>query len=212
MTADVSTIFLLDVARGRGIEAELRDAVEEAQLVDWQTQWQPALMSVLQELARRGVPIANWPQSWHWNWREKTAQVKGLLAYRGFSVVCAGLTQGLMSINLNKLARIPAQRGKPLVYVDYLEVAPWNRADLGQAVRYRGVGTALLVAAAVLSRDEGFHGRIGLHSLPQADDFYRDRCGMTDLGPDADYQTLRYFEMTPDQVTVFLEGESGHEV
>jgi hypothetical protein len=212
VTADVSKIVLLDVASGRGIEAELRDAVEEAQLVDWQTRWQPALMSVLQELARRGVPIADWPQSWHWNWREKTAQVKGLLAYRGFSVVCASLTQGLMSVNLNKLAWIPAQKGKPLVYVDYLEVAPWNRPDLGQTVRYRGVGTALLVAAAALSLEEGFSGRIGLHSLPQADGFYRDRCGMTDLGPDADYQNLRYFEMAPDQATAFLEEESGHEV
>src|SRR5205085_6010445 len=108
---------------------------------------QPALVSVLQELARRGVPMANWPQSWHWDWRAKTAQVKGLLAYHGFSVVCAGLTQGLMRVDLNRLARIPAQKGKPLVYVDYIEVAPWNRPDLGQPARYRGVGSALLVAA-----------------------------------------------------------------
>jgi hypothetical protein len=207
MTVEISTIFLLERASGTTIEAELRDAIEEPQLVDWQTRWQPALMRVLQELARQGVPMAQWPQSWHWDWRTKTTQVAGLLAYKGFSVVCGGITQGLMRVDLNKLGRLPAQKGKPIVYVDYLEVAPWNRPDLGQAVRYKGVGTALLVAAIALSRDEGFNGRIGLHSLPQADAFYRERCGMTDLGPDTAYQNLHYFEMTPDQATAFLDGE-----
>lgn len=206
MTVEISTIYLLEIATGQGIEAELRDAIEEAHLVDWQTQWQPALLSVLRELARQQVPMANWPQSFHWNWRQKADQVKGLLAFRGFTVVCAGLTQGLMRVDLNRLAGLASQKGKPLVYIDYLEVAPWNRPDLGQAVRYRGVGSALLTAAIALSREEGFHGRIGLHSLPQANGFYRDRCGMTDLGPDASYQNLRYFEMTPDQATAFLGG------
>lgn len=208
MTAEVSTIYLLDGAGGTSVEAELRDAIEEAQLVDWQTQWQPALIAILQELARRGVPMSQWPQSWHWNWRAKATQIQGLLAFRGFGVVCAGTTQGLMRVDLNKLARIPAQKGKPLVYVDYLEVAPWNRAELGQAPRYRGVGTALLTAAVAFSEEEGFKGRIGLHSLPQADAFYRDRCGMTDLGPDTNYHgNLRYFEMTPDQARAFLGEE-----
>ena len=209
MTVEVSIIFLLDVTSGTGIEAELRDAIEEAQLIDWQTQWQPALIRTLQELARQGVPMARWPQSWHWDWRAKTAQVTGLLAFQGFSIVCAGMTQGLMRIDLTKAARAPEQKGKPLVYVDYLEVAPWNRPDLGQAVRYKGVGTALMVAAIAFSEQEGFKGRIGLHSLPQAESFYRDRCGMIDLGPDAAYQNLKYFEMTPDQAKAFLEEETG---
>ena len=40
---------------------------------------------------------------------------------------------------------------------------------------------------------------------PQADDFYRRRCGMTDLGADPNYQNLRYFEMTEEQSRVFIE-------
>jgi hypothetical protein len=208
MTVEVSIIFLFDVASGTGIEAELRAAIEEAQLVDWHTQWQPALIRTLQELARQGVPMAQWPQSWHWDWRAKTAQVTGLLAFQGFSIVCAGMTQGLMRIDLTKTAQAPVQKGKPLVYIDYLEVAPWNRPDLGQVARYKGVGTALMVAAIALSEHEGFKGRIGLHSLPQSESFYRDRCGMIDLGPDAVYQNLKYFEMTPDQAKAFLEEET----
>jgi len=208
MRAVISPIFLLDVVSGAGIEAELRDAIEEAQLLDWQTQWQPALHRTLQELVRQGIPMTQWPQSWHWDWRAKAVQVAELLAFQGYSVVCDGMTQGLMRVDLTKAAKALVQKGKPLVYVDYLEVAPWNRPDLGQAVRYKGVGTALMVAATALSEQEGFKGRIGLHSLPQAESYYRDRCGMIDLGPDATYQDLKYFEMTPDRAKAFLEEET----
>ena len=204
---EVSTIYLLDVASGEGVEGELRDAIEQAQLDDWQTKWQPVLFGVLQELARKGVPLKLWPQSWHWNWPQKTAQVQNLLAFRGFSLVAQGETQGLAQVDLTKFGREPSQSGKPLVYLDYLEVAPWNRPELGGTPRLRGVGTALVTAAVALSDEEGFKGRLGLHSLPQADDFYRKRCGMSDLGPDPAYQNLRYFEMTADQARAFLEQE-----
>ncbi len=206
MTVEVSTIYLLDVASGEGVEAELCDAIEQAQLDDWQTQWQPALFAVLQDLARRGVPMNQWPQSWHWNWTQKTARVQGLLAFRGFSVVAQGVTQGLAQVDLTKSAREPSQAGKPLVYLDYVEVAPWNRPELGSPSRLRGVGSALITAAVALSGEEGFKGRIGLHSLPQADAFYR-KIGMTDLGQDAAYQNLRYFEMTAECARAFLEEE-----
>jgi hypothetical protein len=49
-----------------------------------------------------------------------------------------------------------------------------------------------------------FKGRIGLHSLPQANAFYANTCGMTDLGFDQDYEGLRYFEMTPGQAEAFI--------
>ena len=52
--------------------------------------------------------------------------------------------------------------------------------------------------------DEGNRKRIGLHSLPQADSFYRDRCRMSDLGRDASKQNLTYFEMTDAQAAQFL--------
>ncbi len=205
MSTQISTIYLLDAATGDAVEAELRDRIEDAQLADWQTKWQPALLGVLQDLARKGVPQAQWPQSWHWNWQEKTAKVSGLLAFKGFCVVALGETQGLAQIDLTKLARAQGEVGKPLVYIDYLEAAPWNRPELGNPTRLRGVGTALIAAAVALSLEEGFKGRVGLHSLPQADIFYRDRCGMTDLGPDAAYQNLRYFEFTPGQAGRFLK-------
>ena len=63
----------------------------------------------------------------------------------------------------------------------------------------------VLIATAVqLSLEEGFRGRIGLHSLPQAETFYATNCGMTDLGKDTKKEGLRYFEMTPAQAAAFL--------
>lgn len=206
MTVEVSTVYLLDVASGASVEGELRDAIEQAQLDDWEKEWQPALYAGILDLARRRVPQDQWPQSWHWNWADKTAKVQGLIAFRGFSVVAQGVTQGLAQVDLNQTGREPGQTGRPIVYLDYVEVAPWNRPEFGSPPRLRGVGSALIAAAIALSEDEGFKGRIGLHSLPQADDFYR-KIGMTDLGPDPAYQKLRYFEMTAEQARAFLEEE-----
>jgi len=203
---DVSTIYLVTGDTREPVPAELRDAIEEQQLIDWQTQWQPAMIDTLKELAQRGVPLAQWPQSWHWDWRKKQAGVAGLLAFPGFSIVAEGMTQGLMQLDLTRAARWQAHAGKPLAYIDYLEVAPWNRPDLGSTLRLKGVGTALLTAAVALSQAEGFKGRIGLHSLPQADAFYA-RSGFEDLGPDGNYQGLRYFEMTEERARAFFEEE-----
>ena len=96
--------------------------------------------------------------------------------------------------------------GKPLVYVDYLEVAPWNQSFAGTSKKYRGAGPILLTAAVELSFDEGFKGRVGLHSLPQAESFY-EKEGMIDLGPDAQVQNLRYYEMTSDVAQTLLAQE-----
>lgn len=206
MTVEVSKIALLEVKTNVGVDAEIRDAIEEAQLMDWEAEWYPFLFDHIRQLHRRGVPRSGWPQNSHWNWRHKTAAASGLLASRGFSVICGGMTQGLMLLNLTKTCHLNTQNGKPLVYVEYLEAAPWNRPEILSPPRFRGVGTALIIAAIVFSQQEGFKGRIGLHSLPQADRFYRETCGMSDLGPDMNYKgNLRYFEMTPAQAEALLK-------
>ena len=201
--ANVSGIYLLETASGQLVAAELRDAIEAPQLEDWQKHWRPTLFDALRALQEKGVSARDWPQGWRWDWNDKIASVEGLLAYRGFSVVAAGVTQGLAQVELTRTARAPGQEGKPLVYVNYLETAPWNRRDLGFRPTYRGVGSALLAAAVSLSMDEDFKGRIGLHSLHQADEFYV-RKGMTSLGPDP---KLTYFEMDAERARAFLEEE-----
>ena len=195
MTAAVSEVHLFNVERGEPEAAELWDAITQRQLADWEGEWMPELFNTIQRLKRAGVERRHWPQNRHWDWRRKVEALQGMLANPGFSIVCDGLTQGMMIVDTAKhRCRIDGQRGQHLVYVEFVENAPWNRAELFAPPRYRGVGSILVRAAIALSEESEFHGRIGLHSLPQANGFYANTCGMTDLGTDPNREGLRYFE------------------
>ena len=125
----------------------------------------------------------------HWDWRNKAAGVQdGRFVLVG--VECESHPQGLMAVE--RLPR-PGILGKLVVSVDYLESAPWNLRGTGVAPRFLGVGTVLIADAVRLSAEGGLDGRVGLHSLPQAERFYRN-LGMTDHGTDPHYFDLRYFE------------------
>jgi hypothetical protein len=206
MTVIVSPVFLLNVASGQPEAAELLDAITEKQLTDYEGEWLPEQFKAMQRLKRAGIERKHWPQSRHWDWRRKTAALQDILSNPGFSIVCGGVTQGMMLVeNATKRCRLDRQKGQHLIYVSFVENAPWNRKELlFDPPRYRGVGTVLIRAAVELSKNDEFKGRIGLHSLPQANAFYANTCGMTDLGPDQDYQGLRYFEMTPEQAEAFI--------
>lgn len=205
MTAAISPIALLNATNGELEAAELWDAITEKQLGDWEAEWIPELFKSIQKLHRAGVERVHWPQSRHWNWRQKTQALQGMLAHPGFSIVCNGTTQGMIIVDTTMhRCRIEIQKGKDLVYVEYVENAPWNRPELADPPRYRGIGSILIRAAIALSIEEEFKGRIGLHALPQSNGFYANTCGMTDLGIDADYHDLRYFEMSPEQAEAFI--------
>lgn len=66
-----------------------------------------------------------------------------------------------------------------------------------------GFGVVLFWRAILQSLDEGFKGRVGLHSLPKAENFYR-KCGMVEVGYDAAKQGLMYFELTQEGAEKFL--------
>ena len=205
MTPAVTEVHLFNVARGEPETAQLWHAITEQQLADWEGEWVPELFKAIQRLRRGGIERRHWPQSRHWDWRRKATVLQGMLANPGFGIVCDGLTQGMMIVDIVKhRGRLDDQRGQHLVYVEFVENAPWNRAELFNPPRYRGVGSILIRAAVALSEELEFHGRIGLHSLPQANGFYANTCGMTDLGADRDHEGLRYFEMTPDQARAFI--------
>lgn len=194
MSCERSVVFLRD-QRGELVEALLADGIAEQHLVDVEERWRPMLEA--SRASRRRLEHA------HWNWRAKMAAIRTLLAYRSFAVEQAGVTQGLMSVSTTESARLADQKGKPLIYVEYLEVAPWNLRQVVAEPRLVGVGTVLLAAAITLSMEEGFRGRIGLHSLPQSETFYH-RCGLEALGLDPAKESLCYFEMTADAALRFL--------
>ncbi len=141
----------------------------------------------------------------HWDWDRKHRSTKGLLAYRMLGIECNGQMQGLMLLKMAGCnARLPEQAGKDLVYVDYIEAAPWNLKSVVAQPRFGLVGVVLIAAAIQSSKENGFKGRIGLHSLGQAEAFYRDKCRMTELGGDPEKQDLVYFEMNAAQADKFV--------
>ncbi len=192
-------IFLFDVASGANCPAEFWDSIQERHLLDLEGAWSESL----RQLRAKSNYVRQ--ESSHWNWRVKVNSIRGQLGNKSFAIECNNHTQGVMIVSLLSSCRLPAVKGKPLVYVDYLETAPWNRPSLG-VVRFRGAGTVMVSAAIQLSRKEGFGGRIGLHSLPQSEEWYAKR-GMTNLGPDKRYQNLSYFEMSESQASAFSPEE-----
>lgn len=85
-----------------------------------------------------------------------------------------------------------------VLYVDFIEVAPWNVPVQGRPPQFAGVGTLLIGEAVRMSMGQTANGRVGLHSLPQAEAFYATTCGMARIGPDAGYNDLVYFEYPDD--------------
>jgi hypothetical protein len=200
-----STVYLKDRESGQLVEATLLDGLNRSEVEDAEGQWIPFLQERLKELKERGVPRAKWPEHSHWDWRGKYNATEGLLAYRMFGIQCRSQMQGMMlATSAGKVCRIPAQRGKDLIYVHFLATAPWNLPGVAARPRFSLVGSILIAAAIHLSIEEEYSGRIGLHSLPRADQWYANECGMTDLGTDPAAQNLRYFEMTPEQAQKFL--------
>jgi GNAT superfamily N-acetyltransferase len=196
------------------IAATIYDELRLDDLFDAEAAWAPARIRVLQELARRDVPRSAWPESLHWNWAKKAAELtpSRLNAFgdvRIFGIRADDAWQGvLLAQSAGHLTNL-APTGRELVYVEYLESAPWNWEEptISQEARYRGVGLQLVELAVRWSLDLGFQGRLGLHALPQADDFYRRRCAMTDMGLDTGrYRGMRYFEFSAEQAERFLKG------
>jgi hypothetical protein len=96
-----------------------------------------------------------------------------------------------------------------VVYVDYLESAPWNLKGYAAPPDFLGVGPVLMTEAVQISVEAGLEGRVGLHSLPQSELFY-EKCKMTKLGPDPAYYDLTCFEFSGRQGVDWLAsiGES----
>ena len=194
MSDSQSPVLLVDGLTGKVVEAVLCHEITNKHVRDHETLWRAWL-----DTAMGDHPELPRQESAHWDWRKKMDAIGGMLAFPSFAIECMGETQGLMVVNTLESCRLPCQEGKPLVYIEFLETAPWNRATLTAQPRFKRAGPVLLSVAIQVSIQEDFEGRIGLHSLPQSDNWYRDKCRMEDLGRDRHKQDLRYFEMTAEQ-------------
>jgi hypothetical protein len=192
MTEPIQTAQILNCKANVRVEAQIV-ALEDQHLRDFSVLWQPQLHLTLEE-------------DRHWDWIKKSG-AHGGPNYERYALVCDGVTQGLMELEVE--FHTSSLTGGTLIYVGYLNVAPWNRPEIqdsrnrlvNQAPMYRGAGSALFTLAVLRSFSFGYKGRVGLHSLPRAEGFYR-RLSLRDLGEDLQCQNLRYFELTKEHAAV----------
>jgi GNAT superfamily N-acetyltransferase len=176
------------------IEAELLSNLSGSEVSAADEVWLDFQRTLIQHLTDEDRLPETFPEHLHWRWSHKARFYRGRTGYEFLGIRYAERIQGLMLLDYTRFGRLVNQVGLPLVYVDYVAVAPWNLNDFANSPEYTGVGRALLNATIQKSRSLGFQGRIALHSLPQAEDFYRKISGMVDVGPDTQYHGLRYFE------------------
>jgi hypothetical protein len=214
----LATFDVVNHERGSVQQLDLVDGVTDDHIAFIQREWTPRLADAKAraivaffalplpqqtndawqgKLGEFGAPDA------HWDWAGIRKSMLGSV-HRMLALLDGDAVEALMRIDLSKASRIETTAITPLVYVDNLAAAPWNRSQIQVTPRYKGLGKVLLGAAVAISIDESMDGRSGLHSLVQAEKFYA-RAGMQDLGLDAAVESLRYFEFTPDAAKKFLE-------
>ena len=202
---ELNKVPLLRSSAGKPVEAEICRTTIAQSISDWNDYWFPKNLEYMQLVKDKNKDLAKWPQSIHWNWESKLRRVEGSSHLESFSIICEGKTQALIILDKSRRSVLSCQKDKFLVYIDYIETAPWNRYNYsGFKPIYRGCGILLIRQAVEFSFENFYDGRIGLHSLPQSEKYYVDKIGMTDLGVDTSYQNLRYYEMTPEQSNNFL--------
>jgi hypothetical protein len=176
----------------------VRDA-PPSRLEDIERYWRPAREQAARALAQTGAGV----EHSHWDWENKV-RTAGSGHHRIVTVECGGKVQGAMAALGEPRPSAILPEGGPVIYVDYLETAPWNLKWLPTRPQFLGVGTLLIAEAVLMSLEAGWGGRIGLHSLPGAERFYQTACQMTMIGRDPDYHDLVYFEFTQAQSSAWL--------
>lgn len=129
----------------------------------------------------------------HWDWVQKNQYTLFASDYEKYAIECEQITQGLMMLEVSN--HFSRNNSAPIVYVDFIATAPWNRYSLKNPPDYKGVGSTLLEFSRQRSVELGYEGRVGLHALPQAENFYKKK-GMIVFGIDINKENLLYFEWT----------------
>jgi len=188
-------------------EAQLYRELDEKNFADFEQLWRPMLEARRAEFESWAAAAEGDAQDSHWHWAEKAVDASTSMADETYALECAGETQGLMLVTSAAFAKLDIQCGREIVYIDLIATAPWNRPRLvKKAARYKGVGRALIAEAINLSYQLEFNGRLGLHSLPQSQSWYRDVAKFTDLGYD-DEKRMQYFEVSEAQAAAFLSND-----
>jgi hypothetical protein len=206
-------VWVRKVASGNMAEGRLWADLGLPDIIEAQRQWGPKKLDIASECIRLSLKVGGIVEHFHWDWVGKVLYYED--PAHGHDVTTLGIEvenswQGLsMAEPMSGFSRL-GQGGQSIVYIHYLESAPWNLKipEIGQDPEYTGVGTTLVATCARLSIARGCEGRIGLHSLPRALPFY-ERLGFVNLGeePDGPLKGLCYLELPEEAAAMLLVGK-----
>ena len=219
MSNGYSTYLLKNLHTGEFEEAQLHHAISQQQIDDVEQNWKPILQQHLSDLKdkhQHGTvkfdPYALFNemavlmiQDADWDWGDKYKELSNTFGYSSCTLTCDAAIQGLGYFDETSgrhKSRIITNKPTGILYIEFIASAPWNRKQIANQL-YAGIGEVLITHAIELSFAEGLNGRIGLHSLPQAEHFYQNKCGMQDFGIDP-AKKMKYFEMSHEQATEWL--------
>jgi hypothetical protein len=92
----------------------------------WSGSWSAAMQAHC-----AGRTLRDKPEDHHWDWKWKAGERRPMLGYHSFAITSEGELQGLMLVSDLKSARIQAQFGKPIVYVEFVATAGGDDDDAG---------------------------------------------------------------------------------
>ena len=185
-----------DNRQQRYVDASLLENVDLVRIAKTSREWSIERKKNEEAILAAGLAL---PEHSHWDWELKAKQAEMFSGFQTlFAIECEGEIEGLMIVDFAMfLAKLPPDKEKSILYISYIETAPHNLYE--EPRHYKGIGYTLYRTAVQYSLDKQCEGRVGLHSLPQAEEFYGKRCQMTPLDKDPSHQNLRYFESTQEQ-------------
>ena len=205
----IESIYIFNRRTVKLVKAELWHEITKKNISDSRKEWEPYHEWVRDQFKALGIDEDRWPESGHWQWEKKFNEQQRLSTQDNvsFAIVADDMTQAMIYANLTTTGESSrlSNAEHSSIYVDALEVAPWNYPNLvNDAPLYAHCGSLLMYAAIKMGMYKGTNGRVGLHSLPQANEFY-EHIGMDNFGVDKEKENMNYFEFTPKKAKNYIE-------
>lgn len=108
-----------------------------------------------------------------------------------YSINALNRAQALMQLKEGHIISYGTGARKPVVYVSFLEVAPWNNSRKVKARKFSGLGAMLIRVAQARSVLSGTDGRVGLHAVAKSEGFY-ESLGFKALDCPNEYNEVYY--------------------
>lgn len=147
------------------------------------------------EKALASIPV----EDAHWRWLDKSCCYHSQ-EYQWFFLKT---DSGIEAACLTYHPKASELADENIFYIEFIAVSPWNRDDPMQGKVFKSIGSLLMRVVINYSVEElGQTYGFSLHSLPQANGFYK-KIGMVHC-KSADKDCLEYFEMDEENSRKFV--------